>query len=82
MRQLEEADLIERLVAGGKQDEEFGMAARKHSRHPPCWATGHSGQPPNQPLFNGTVCRGASSYFSARQGDDTNRPKGVDEEGM
>lgn len=39
-----------------------------HRRVPPCWATVHSGQPPNQMLFNGTVCRGGSSFFGQHQG--------------
>lgn len=57
-------------VFGGKPEEEYSRTARGHVRHPPCWATSHSGQPPNQPVFNGTVCRGASSLFGAHLGQD------------
>ncbi len=50
------------------------MSATGHRHAPACWATVHSGLPPRQPLFNGTVCRGNNAFASAHGAHEFSNP--------
>ena len=47
---------LDRHTAGGRQTSAVSETGHRHVPH--CWATVTSGIPPQQPVFNGSICHG------------------------